>query len=151
MSDTDDDKKSVPSSEMVTTGARLSPYEDFKLRTLSALEGLWAKLFYMAQLRSAEGRYEHWGHRRAHGEQCSQEALAQIHSELYFGVLRTPLRELIPDGVAALERITNEIFLAGDALIPSDTEAHYVRHFNSIVLAVRLVHAARRASSRSAA
>jgi hypothetical protein len=151
MSDFDAEQKSVPSSQIVTSGARLSPYEDFKLRSLPALRGLWSKLLYIAKLRSSEGKYEHWGHIRVHGEERSQEALAQIHSELYVELLRTPLRELIPEDVTGLEQITREISVAGDKLIPADERGGSARQLNSIVLAVQLLRDARLASSRSAA
>src|SRR5579859_7318594 len=138
MCDTNADKKFVPSSEMVTSGARLSPYEDFKLRSLSAIDGLWSKLLYVAQLRSSQGQYEHWGHSRTYGQQRSQEALAQIHSELYLEVLRAPLRELIPEGITARKMIAEQVSGAGERLIPANP-GRSVRHFNSIVLAVRLL------------
>jgi len=151
MSDFDGAQKSVPGSKIVTGGARLSPYEDFKLRSLSALRGLWSKLLYVAKLRSSEGKYEHWGHTRMHGEERSQEALAQIHSELYVELLRTPLQELIPEDVAGLEQIASEISVAGDKLVPADEKGGSARHLNSIALAVHLLRDARLAASRSAA
>jgi hypothetical protein len=151
MSDFDAEPKSVPSSQIVTGGARLSPYEDFKLRSLPALRGLWSKLLYVAKLRSSEGKYDHWGHIRIHGEERSQQALCQIHSELYIELLRTPLRELIPEDVTGLEQVAREISAAGDKLVPADDNGGSARHLNSIVLAVHLLRDARLASSRSAA
>jgi hypothetical protein len=90
-------RKPFPIPEVVTRGARLSPFEDFQARTLSALAGLWTKLLYMAELRSEDGQYCHWGHSRVHGELLSQAALARAHSELYISLLRSPIKELVED------------------------------------------------------
>ena len=151
MNGSNEAEKIVRSAEIVTGGARLSPYEDFKLRTLPALEGLWSRLFYMAELRSPNGKYEHWGHTRIHGEQPSQESLARIHSELYVELLRTPLRELLPQNSIALAQIEKQISAARDKLIPADGKGGCVRHFNSIVLAVRLLCDDRGVANRSVA
>ena len=151
MNGSNEAEKIVRSAEIVTGGARLSPYEDFKLRTLPALEGLWSKLLYMAELRSSNGKYEHWGHSRIHGEEPSQETLARIHSELYIEFLRTPLRELIPENAIALSQIEKQMSAAVNKLIPADGKGGSVRHFNSIVLAVRLLGDARAVANRSVA
>ena len=144
--------KSLPVTELATTGARLSPFEDFKLRTLSAISGLWAKLLYVAELRSEDGNYEHWGHSRLHGEGRSQEALAQAHSELYIELLRTPISELAKE----LEAVGDENEPAPAARRLAENEAKAVpqnfrggspRHFSSVVLAVSLLDSDRRAST----
>ena len=149
------DKKILPFPEIVTRRSRLSPFDDFKLRTLSAVKGVWAKLLYMSELRLADGSYDHWGHIRAYGEKRSQEALAQVHSEIYLEVLRTPLRRLVPenseeDGVGSEERT----FLAGKSgvkMIPANPKGGSPRHFNSIVLAASLLEADRKAFCRRGA
>src|SRR5215469_5751373 len=89
------DKRILPFPEIVTRRYRLSPSDDFKLRTLAALQGIWAKLLYMSGLRLADGKYDHWGHIRTYGEKQSQETLAEVHSEIYLELLRTPLRQLM--------------------------------------------------------
>jgi hypothetical protein len=148
--------KTLPTLEFVKGGARLSPSEDFKIRTLAAVVGLWAKLAYMAELRSEDGRYEHWGHRRVHGEAQSQAALASIHSELYIELLRTPVRKLaeelnpsslINDGsrtISQLERMKRNA-------IPENPEGGSRRHFNSLLLTARLLNADRQVSTGSSA
>jgi hypothetical protein len=140
--------------EIVTRGARLSPLEDFKRRTLSTISGLWPKLLYMAELRSADGKYEHWGHARAHGEEQSQSALAKAHSEVWLQVLRTSLKNLAADSESA-ELNTKAAISAIQAnrlrMIPAELEGGSRRHFNSVVLAVRLLHADRQASMHSTA
>src|SRR5712671_1792561 len=86
--------ETLPSPELVKRTAKLSAFEDFKARSLSALSGRWAKLLYMAELLGENFTYEHWGHSRVHGEACSQAALGKIHSEIYIEVLRTSIVDL---------------------------------------------------------
>src|SRR5579864_4349474 len=97
-----DNQETLPISEIVNGAGRLSAFEDFKRRTLSAIAGVWERFIYVAELRSQDGQYEHWGHRRVHGDVNSHSALARIHSELYLQVLRTPVRDMItaPNGYA---------------------------------------------------
>lgn len=141
-------------TEIVTRGARLSPLEDFRKRTLSAISGLWAKLWYMAQLRSADGRYQHWGHMRAHGEAQSQSSLEKAHSEIWLQVLRTPLNDLLAESYAD-DALMLKVLSANQTdrakLMPKDLEGGSRRHFNSVVLAVRLLAADRQASRHSIA
>ena len=146
----------MPIAELVSRGARLSPFEDFQARTLSALSGLWTKLLYMTELRSADGSYRHWGHSRVHGESASQVALARAHSELYIALLRTPIRELVEeikvtgDGSESRE-LVRKITTGNNRMIPDNLEGGSPRHFNSIALAARLVYETQQASSHSAA
>ena len=148
--------KPLSSSEVISRGARLSPFEDFQARTLSALPGLWTKLLYMAGLRCAQGKYRHWGHSRVHGESPSQLALARAHSELYITLLRSSIRELIEeiemssDGSDSTE-LVQRIEVGEARMVPSNLEGGSPRHFSSIVLAVRFLYERQRASSRSAA
>jgi len=146
----------VQIAEVITRGARLSPFEDFQARTLSALSGLWAKLLYMAELRSDDGNYQHWGHSRVHGESLSQIALSKAHSELYITLLRSPIRELVEevettkDSLAQSE-VMRSLATRWKQVIPKNLEGGSPRHFNSIALAVRLVYEQQRASSQPAA
>lgn len=145
----------MPIPELVSGGARLSPFEDFQARTLSALSGLWTKLLYMTELRSGDGRYRHWGHGRVHGESASQVALARAHSELYIALLRTPIRELVEEikvtgGGSESRELVRKISAGNKLIIPDDLEGGSPRHFNSIALAARLVYETQQASSHSA-
>jgi hypothetical protein len=139
----------VPTSEIVTRTGRLSPFEDFRQRTLAAMNGLWDRFFYVADLRSSNGQYEHWGHGRVHGEASSRAALGMAHSELYLQLLRTPLQELMNDwqqeNVDRLPRKYSKL------MVPEALQGGSPRHFSSIVLAVRLLNAERQASTRSSA
>ena len=147
--------KPLSSSEVISRGARLSPFEDFQARTLSALPGLWTKLLYMAELRSSDGTYCHWGHSHVYGEARSQAALARAHSELYIALLRSPIRELVEEiensGGNDQKEIFRNIVASRERMIPKNLEGGSPRHFNSIVLAVRLVCEHQRASNHSAA
>jgi len=144
--------KSLPVTELVTKGTRLSPFEDFKLRTLSAISGLWAKLLYVVELRSEDGNYEHWGHSRLHGEAKSREALAQAHSELYIELLRTPIFELVKEfetvaGENQPTRAARRIAENAPRAVPANLHGGSPRHFSSVVLAVSLLDSDRRAST----
>jgi hypothetical protein len=139
----------LPISEIVTKTARLSPFEDFRKRTLAAIDGVWARLLYVSRLRSKDGRYEHWGHNRTHGELNSQEALGQAHSELYLQVLRMPLRDLMNDlGSDSPGEGAKDL---SAVMIPANLRGGSPRHFNSVALAVELLDAARQASTHSIA
>ena len=142
-------QEKLPISQIVTKTARLSAFDDLKKRTLAAIDGVWGRLLYLTKLRGKNGRYEHWGHNRTHGELNSQAALGQAHSELYLQVLRTPLRDLINDlGSDGPGELTKEF---SNDMVPANLQGGSPRHFSSVVLAVELLDAARRASTHSSA
>lgn len=87
--------ETVPCSEILNSGARLSAREDFVRRTLSGVRGIWSRLNYIRQLRGRGGTYEHWGLKQVHGEHLAVRAIADVHSELYLELLRTPLPQLM--------------------------------------------------------
>ena len=74
-----------------------SALQDLKETTLSAISGLLGKLCYLASLRRANGRYEHWGMEIIHGREAAERALRSAHSDVVAGVLRTPLASLETD------------------------------------------------------
>ena len=74
-----------------------SALQDVKETTLAAVTGLLGKLAYLASLRRAQGRYEHWGMEVVHGPESSERALKTAHAEVVAGVLRTPLAGLLED------------------------------------------------------
>lgn len=155
MRDRIDGAKTLPIPELVKRTARLSAFEDFKARSLSALSGRWGKLLYMAELLGKDFSYEHWGHSRVHGEACSQAALGKIHSEIYIEVLRTSIVDLT--GKDELESdqdrhvLSERMASLASRMIPRELNGGSTRHFNSILLIVRLLCAERRASNRSVA
>lgn len=135
-------------SEIVTNAGRLSPFEDFKTRTLSRIDGLWEKFVYVTGLRSSEGRYEHWGHNRTYGERDSQEAIGKAHSELYLELLRTPLGELVKDWESGGIQGSLEGIKSSKLMIPKNLHGGSTKHLSSIVLAAHLLQAERLASTR---
>src|ERR1700693_1182086 len=74
-----------------------SALQDVKETTLAAVSGLLGKLSYLASLRRAQGRYEHWGMQAVHGPESSERALKTAHAEIVAGVLRTPLASMMED------------------------------------------------------
>jgi len=74
-----------------------SALQDVKETTLSAISGLLGRLVYLASLRRAPGRYQHWGMEAIHGPESSERALKVAHSEVVTGVLRMPLELLKED------------------------------------------------------
>lgn len=74
-----------------------SALQDVKETTLAAISGLLGKLAYLASLRRAQGRYEHWGLQCVHGPEASERALRSAHAEVVTGILRTPMEKLVED------------------------------------------------------
>jgi len=136
----------------------MSALEDLLGRTVKAVSGLWGKLHYVSGLRDAAGRYEHWGFVRTHGELSAQAAFAKVHRDLFSQILRAPLAELLEDIESAagnMSVITDEFIkrireAAGQA-IPHNLAGGTRAHFNSVLDALSLVHAARKNSIRQAA
>ncbi len=62
-----------------------SALQDVKETTLAAVSGLLGKLAYLASLRRAQGRYEHWGMELVHGPESSERALKTAHAEIVAG------------------------------------------------------------------
>ena len=110
---------------------------------MSAITGLWAKLVYIAELRAEDGTYRHWGHSRVHGDERSQAALARMHSELYIELLRTSIRDLhTKEDKGACIGAAERLHEMHEAAIPTNLEGGSPKHFNSLLLAVRLLNAA---------
>lgn len=144
--------KKLTIAEIVTKGVRLSAFEDIKTRTLPRIPGLLAKLLYVADLRGEDGSYHHWGHARVHGETASQAALARVHSELYAQLLRTPIPELVVAGseesFREWQRHVTKLLEIQSKVVPVDSSNWSTLHFNSVVLALRMLSAVNMASTR---
>jgi hypothetical protein len=106
----------------------LSAYEDFVLRTLSALAGKGEKLAYIASLRRGS-TYSHWGLARTHGESETNIAIARAHTEAWLELLRTPIAEL---AAGKNERLVT----CESTWHPEDLGGASIRHFNSVVAAM---------------
>jgi hypothetical protein len=139
---------------MMTLKSALRDVED---TTLAAVSGLLGKLAYLASLRRAQGRYEHWGMELIHGPESSERALKTAHSEIVAGVLRAPLASLVEDldessrstGVAA------HAFIEGlrerfDDLLPGERQdSPAASHLNSVLLALSSLEKNRGGATRS--
>lgn len=113
--------------------------EDFSINTLEHIPGLWGKLRYIASLRQANGRYEHWGLARKYGENAAQQAILDAHRELALEILRTPLRALLEETANAAEQgaLPLQEFVAllgsdGD-LFPADFRGGSATHFMTVL------------------
>ncbi len=134
-----------------------SAMQDVKETTLAAVSGLLGKLAYLASLRRAQGRYEHWGMELVHGAESSERALKTAHAEVVAGVLRTPLQSLVEDldessresGVAAgsyVERLREHF----EDLLPGDRQdLASASHLSSVLLALSSLEKNRGRSTRS--
>src|SRR5262249_33175948 len=121
-----------------------SALQDVKETTLAAISGLLGKLAYLASLRRAHGKYEHWGLQTVHGAEASERALRSSHAEVLAGVLRTPIAELVQDVedsrresgteahayVEAMREQFNDLLPAGKQDSPS------ANHLSSVLLAL---------------
>lgn len=70
-------------------------YEAF--RTVSAVQGNFARLAYLASLQDAPGKYHHWGLAREYGEEEVRRAFHHTHLVVLETVLQTDLGELLGD------------------------------------------------------
>ena len=121
-----------------------SALQDLKETTLAAVSGLLGKLVYLASLRRAQGRYEHWGMELVHGPESSERALKTAHAEIVAGVLRTPLASLAEDleessraaGVAAQEYVEGMRSRFADLLPGERLDSPAASHLNSVLLAL---------------
>jgi hypothetical protein len=121
-----------------------SALQDVKETTLAAVSGLLGKLSYLASLRRAQGRYEHWGMEHIYGPESSERALKTAHTEIVAGVLRMPLASLVEDlnessrceGKTAsvyVEQMRNRL----EDLLPGERpDSPAATHLNSVLLAL---------------
>lgn len=120
-----------------------SPLEDFMQRTVSAVEGMWSKLEYIADLRNEAGSYEHWGMERVFGPEAAAKAIAAAHRNLVLEILRTPLPKLMDEArISARQRdlplnmYVQGLYSRGEELLPERLGGGSAKHFNSVLLAV---------------
>src|SRR5437667_2656866 len=137
-----------------------SAYDDLLGRTLSKIQGAWGRLRYVAELRSKDGRYLHWGFERAHGANVSQSTFTRVHKALMETVLRTKLSALQRDLEQSSDRAgvspgsyVSSLTASQEHLLPASCPSWSRLHLQSILqtlsaLAVR-VTPDRQASSPS--
>ena len=135
-----------------------SALQDVKETTLAAVSGLLGKLAYLASLRRAEGRYEHWGMELVHGPESSERALKTAHAEIvcwsFAGALgvsgRRPAEITPGSGVAARAYIEGlrENF---DCLLPGERkDTPEACHLSSVLVALLSLEKHRGRATRSA-
>ena len=121
-----------------------SALEDLTETTLAVVNGVMAKLRYLAGLRGpSEGGYVHWGLSKTHGEAAAQEAIGETHREIFLRVLRTPLRELKQDiqtsggdSEMAVKELLDDLSAKENDLLPHDLGGGSARHFSSVLQAL---------------
>jgi hypothetical protein len=134
-----------------------SALQDVKETTLAAVTGLLGKLAYLASLRRAQGRYEHWGMELIHGPESSERALKMVHTEIIAGVLRAPLKSLLEDldesscssGVAARSYIDGMREHLNELLPGERPESPAASHLNSVLFALSSLEKNRGRATRS--
>jgi hypothetical protein len=112
---------------------RRGALDDFLEITLSRVTGLLPRLLYLAHLKQADERYEHWGLARAHGRDKAERALKSAHSAIASEVLQTPLQKLSQSPEAA-ELGAEEQDLA--RLKPAGMAGTGKAHFKSVLVAL---------------
>jgi hypothetical protein len=147
----------LPCSEFVTTMTLRSALEDLKGTTLEAVSGLLGKLGYLASLRRADGRHEHWGMQAVYGPESSERAFRTAHAEILAQVLRTPLESLELDldessrgaGLAAPAYV-KELSDHFENLLPGEEkDSPAARHLNSVLLTLSSLEKHRGRATRS--
>ena len=134
-----------------------SALQDLKETTLGAVSGMLGKLAYLASLRRAQGRYEHWGMEAVHGPEPAERAMKTAHAEVVTGVLRAPLAVLEED----LEESSKNSGVAPDAyiegmrehfedLLPGERkDSPAASHLSSVLLALSNLRKHRGRATRS--
>jgi hypothetical protein len=134
-----------------------SALQDVKETTLAAVSGLLGKLAYLASLRHARGRYEHWGMELIHGPEGSERALKTAHAEIVAGVLRTPLASLVEDldESSRGSGVTAQTYVEGmrdhlEDLLPGERlDSPAASHLSSVLLALWSLERNRGRATRS--
>ena len=135
-----------------------SALQDVKETTLAAVSGLLGKLAYLASLRRAQGRYEHWGMESVHGPESSERALKTAHAEIVAGSL-AGAAGVSGRGSGAIEPRTAELrrgptsrgcASAFDDLLPGERkDSPAASHLNSVLLALSSLEKNRGRATRS--
>ena len=87
--------------------------QDFTLRTLAPIPGLFARLTYMASLRDlSSGRYAHEGLLAVYPHEAVQQSLEQCHEEIFERLLESSLEEQEKDLQSHLEGMEQGLCVA---------------------------------------
>jgi hypothetical protein len=134
-----------------------SAFHDVKETTLAAVSGLLGKLGYLASLRRAHGRYEHWGMETVYGPESSERALKTAHDEVVTEILRAPLASLEQDleessrsaGVETRAYV-GELRDRFEDLLPDERkDSPAASHLNSMLVALSSLEKNRERATRS--
>lgn len=135
----------------------LTALDDFLLRTLAVLPGVFSKLEYVSALRDPEGHYAHWGLERVYGKIASERAIGEAHRELALNLLRTPVKDLMGEAACsaaerqlALDSYLEQLSRAQSSLLPAEIGGGSVRHFSSVLTTLSVLARAGRDASRPA-
>lgn len=108
---------------------------------MSVLQGVWSKLNYLRELRDSDGRYRHWGLATIHGEEATDKMIADVHSDLYLQVLRTPLPELFEqlelsaeDAVCSARQLAEQLYKQRQCITPTELRGGAPEHLRSVLL-----------------
>jgi len=133
-----------------------SASEDLRQRTLDKIAGLWGKLTYIADRRSTDGRYQHWGFERTHGTVTAQETFARAHQSLLGIILRTRLSSLREDleqasGAAGTSPASyvSQLTAGLHRLLPSGCPKMTELHLTSVLKTLLHLEARREADAQS--
>jgi len=132
-----------------------SAFDDLTSTTLQAVSGLWARLEYVAGLRSETGSYMHWGLAKVHGEHAAQKALIEAHRATVAKILRMPLRDLMESvGEESTARgltrrdYLERLYALRPNLLPAKTSGGSAAHLNSVLYALLTLEKGRHGASR---
>ncbi|HKR31769.1 MAG TPA: hypothetical protein VJT08_14905 [Terriglobales bacterium] len=121
-------------------------------RTLSAIQGQFARLAYLASLQDAPGNYRHWGLAREFGDEEVSRAFHHSHRMVLETVLQTDLAELLGDLQLGAEEEGHspaefvEYLLSTPLVRTPEWPSHSHEHFNFVLESLRslaLVRASR--------
>lgn len=118
----------------------LSASDDLRYRTLTALNSVLERFAYVVSLRDSEGQYRHWGLSRIYGQRVANDAAAEIHTQLWLEVLRTPIpklqRELQDMDSDKRDVVLTTLKSSGPLSKPANIEGGGARHFSSVLSAL---------------
>jgi hypothetical protein len=122
-------------------------------RTLSAIQGQFARLAYLASIQDSPGSYRHWGLAREFGQEEVSRAFHHTHRMVLETVLQTDLPELLGDLQLGAEEEGQspaefaEFILSIPLIRTAEWPSHSHEHFNFVLESLKSLALAR--ASRS--
>lgn len=118
-------------------------------RTLSAIQGQFARLAYLVSLQDTAGNYRHWGLAREFGDEEVSRAFRHSHRMVLETVLQTDLAELLGDLQLGAEEEGQspaqfvEYLLSTPLVRTPEWPSHSHEHFNFVLESLRFLALAR--------